>query len=164
VFIDGRADTIYGATTYLDYVEVLATRPGWLDRIERTAADYFLWPSRGYGGSGKAQGLLKTGRWEVLYQDSVSVLLGRTSVINSRDFRLGPATPYRNLGVAQVSSLQGLHDQAIELASKTRLEIPYQRGACNLLINAYRVVGDAGAAAQISRECRGYFPSYHLLR
>ncbi len=164
VFIDGRADTIYGARTYLDYVDVLATRPGWLEKVKGSGAQYFLWPTRGYGGSTKAQQLLESGGWNLIYQDSVSYLLVTDAAINSRNFRLGPDSPYRELGVAQVSLFKGDRSLAIERASKAHREIPYHKAACNILYDAYTAEGDRDAAEEISRECRAYFPSNQLRR
>ena len=164
VFIDGRADTIYSAKTYLEYVDVLVARPGWQRLIEQTEADYFLWPSGGYGGGMKAKALLETGRWTLIYQDSVSYLLARTSAIPSSDFRMGPDTPYRELSIAHVSMFKRDYEQAIERANKVRLEIPYQKRACNLLFDAYRAVGKPEAAEEVSGQCRGYFPSSALRR
>ena len=164
MFMDGRADTVYGANTYLDYVAVLKMKPEWISLIEQSGADYFLWPLSGYGGVSKVNGLLATGRWKLVYQDSVSVLLARSPEIDATGFRLATHTPYRDLGVAQVSALKGDYKKAIEHATQARREIPYQKVACNLLVESYRAVGDKHSAQEVSSECLHYFPSNMLRR
>jgi hypothetical protein len=46
VFLDGRANTLFDDPTYLDYLTVLGARPGWIERIEQSGAQLFLWPER----------------------------------------------------------------------------------------------------------------------
>jgi hypothetical protein len=164
VFIDGRADTIYSGKTYLEYVDVLSAKPGWMNIIERSGADYFLWNKYGYGGPAKLQAMTRSGRWKYVYQDSVSVLLARSTVLETRQFKLGPETPYRDLSVAEAQGVQGGHQQAIEWASKVRRQIPYHREACNVLFEAHIALGNAMAAEEISSDCRSYFPSVYLRR
>ena len=43
-------------------------------------------------------------------------------------------------------------------------EIPYQKVACNLLVESYRAVGDEHSALEVSNECLHYFPSNMLRR
>jgi hypothetical protein len=44
VFIDGRAETAFSSDTYTDYLTVLDRKPGWIDVIESSGADFVLWP------------------------------------------------------------------------------------------------------------------------
>ncbi|MEH6593382.1 MAG: hypothetical protein V7746_24140, partial [Halioglobus sp.] len=164
VFIDGRADTIYDDRTYLDYVGVLTSQPGWVSQLEHSDADYILWPLFTYGGKNRALELLKTGNWRIIHQDSVSFLLERTTGRQPRKYQTGPDTPYRNLGRAMTSIFKGKHAEAIELANRTRSEIPYQKGACNLLFESYEYLGDKASADEVSRQCRRFFPSPLLRR
>jgi hypothetical protein len=46
---------------------------------------------------------------------------------------------------------------------KVRQQVPWHQRACNLLVEAYRNKGDQGRAGEVSRECRGWFPSPMLL-
>lgn len=164
VFIDGRADTIYGASTYLGYVDVLRNVPGWLGQIERSGAEYILWPNVGYGGSAKGQQLIQSGRWQFIYQDSVSFLMGKLPLVADKEYSPAPVTPYTHLGMAQLVAMQGNYESAIELASKTREAIPYQNGACNVLIDSHLALGDIEQANATRGDCRSYFPSNHLRR
>ena len=79
VYIDGRADTVFDENMYLDYLAVLTLRPGWLQTIEDSGAEYALWPKHDQFGAPILDGLLQTGRWRLLYEDSVSQLLERTT-------------------------------------------------------------------------------------
>ena len=72
VFIDGRADTVFDAKTYNDYVRVLRMKPGWMDVVFGSAADYVLWPDDEVPAA-----LVKSGRFRPLADDEVSVLLVR---------------------------------------------------------------------------------------
>ncbi|MFK8047453.1 MAG: tetratricopeptide repeat protein [Halioglobus sp.] len=164
VFIDGRADTIYNAETYLGYVDVLRNVPGWLGQIERSGAEYVLWPNVGYGGSRKGNELIKSGRWQFIYQDSVSFLMAKKPLVKNAEYIPAPVTPYTHLGLARLQAMQGNYESAVALATQTREAIPYQNGACNVLIDSYRALGDLDRANATIRDCRSYFPSNHLRR
>lgn len=74
VYIDGRADTVYDDETYRRFARVLNRAPGWQEIVNASGADYFLWP-RGFGT--QIPDLVDSGRWRVVYGDSVAVLLAR---------------------------------------------------------------------------------------
>jgi hypothetical protein len=76
VYVDQRADTVYDADTYLRYLQVNAQRPGWTSVVESSGADYFWWPRH----RGSVAPLLGAGRWRLLHEDAVSVLLVRPGV------------------------------------------------------------------------------------
>jgi hypothetical protein len=81
VFIDGRADTVYDAETYLRYVAVLGAEPGWRSVVESSGAGLFLWPvERG----AQLDELTRDGSWVPIYRDSVSVLLARADRVPER--------------------------------------------------------------------------------
>ena len=162
VFIDGRADTIYDAETYAHYVNVLISRPGWIESLEATGPDYVLWPQVQKSGQQKLQQLLKNGRWRPVYRDSVSWLLARSSLALPEALQASPDTPWRDLSIAQLAAWDGRPGKAIEYGEKTRRAIPWHRGACNLLTSAYRDKGENARAEKVLQECRSYFPSYLL--
>jgi hypothetical protein len=162
VFMDGRADTIYDADTYRGYIQVLVSSPGWIDVLEATGPEYILWPHIRKSGQQKLQQLLATGRWRPVYRDSVSWLLARTSVALPRNMQSAPDTPWRDMSVAQLSAWGGETGKAIQYGEKTRQSIPWHKGACNLLTETYRGMGEEDKAANVLRQCRGYFPSAML--
>src|SRR5262249_22991930 len=75
VFIDGRADTLFDEQTVRRYLEGFEMEPGWQDVIERSRADLILWPIQ--TGPPLLPALVESGRWRLLHQDFVSVLLER---------------------------------------------------------------------------------------
>jgi hypothetical protein len=160
--MDGRADTIYDADTYRGYVQVLVSSPGWIDVLEATGPDYVLWPHFRKSGQQKLQQLLATGRWRPVYRDSVSWLLARTSVALPRNMQSAPDTPWRDMSVAQLSAWGGEAGKAIQYGEKTRQSIPWHKGACNLLTETYREMGEEDKADNVLQQCRGYFPSAML--
>jgi hypothetical protein len=76
VSVDQRADTVFDADTYLRYLQVNGRKPGWTTVVESSGAEYFWWPRH----RGSIAPLLSSGRWRVLHEDRVSVLLVRADV------------------------------------------------------------------------------------
>ena len=162
VFMDGRADTIYDAQTYYDYTHVLASRPGWIDLVEDSGAQYMLWPHLGKGGQEKLQQLLATGRWRPVYRDAVGWLLAKKTTALPTDLQSSPETPWRDMSAAQISAWSGKPDIAITYGNKVREAIPWHLSACNLLAEMYPQQGEADAAESVLQDCRSYFPSRYL--
>ena len=161
VFIDGRADTVYGYDTYNEYVSVLSGQSGWQGFVESTDAAYFLWPYY-LGGTEKFQALMSSGRWQVVYQDSVSFLLARTSVRLPGNRKPSVASPYRLLSAAQLSAFRGDATTAAVQAERVLQQIPWQKGACNLAVQSHRQLGNTAKAEEVLAGCRRYFPSHQL--
>src|SRR5262245_32470778 len=105
VFIDGRAETVYADNTYIDYLTVLDQKPGWIDVIESSGADFVLWPR--WQASDVLTGLMHTGRWRSLYRDSVSQLLVRATRALPGTLAASPESPYRQLSLGVTALRQG---------------------------------------------------------
>jgi hypothetical protein len=161
VFIDGRADTLYDADTYHHYVSVLGSRPGWMERVEQTGAQFMLWPHFRGRGQDKLRELAGSGRWQPLYRDSAGWLLARTGV-TLPDMTAGPDTPWRDLSIGQLAAWKGDADKALQYGLQVREVMPWNKGACNLLTSAYRSGNQEAEAADILRQCRAWFPSTYL--
>lgn len=161
VYVDGRADTIFDDDTYLRYVTVLGSRPGWLELVEGSGADYILWPHTRGKGREKLRELVATGRWQPVYRDAVSWLLMKTAAAE-RDWVPSPASPWRDLAMAENSNLAREGDKALRYARSVRELIPWHKGACSLLVTIHRQQGDEGAAEDVLADCRSYFPSAYL--
>ena len=161
VFIDGRADTLYDDQTYLQYLSVLGSREGWLEQLEASGADYVLWPHRRADGQGKLNALLATGRWSPVYSDTVSWLLARTSAVLP-DPVPSPPGPWRDLSIGRLSAWAGNYEDAILYAQSVLEQMPWHKGACELLIESYRRLGENDKADQVLFECRTYFPTRYL--
>src|SRR5262249_56409640 len=106
VFIDPRAETAYADDTYIDYMTVLDRKPGWMDVIEGSGADFVLWPR--WQATDVLTDLVRTGRWRSLYRDSVSQLLVRATTPLPAPLVASPESPYRqlSLGVTALRRLQ----------------------------------------------------------
>ena len=162
VFIDGRANTIFDADTYNDYVAVLTSAPDWIRRIENSGAAFVLWPHFQNDGQQKLHDLLQTGRWRPVYRDSVGWLLSRSTVSLPEELVDAPDTPWRDLKTGQLSAWGGKMGPAIEYGVRVRETMPWNKGACDLLITALREEGRQDEADAVLRDCRGYFPSNYL--
>jgi len=78
VYIDGRADTVFDAKTYTEYLSVLLQKPGWSDVIEGSGAEWVLWPTY---DPDIAKRLEESGRWRMVHADAVAQLLARRDVV-----------------------------------------------------------------------------------
>lgn len=162
VFIDGRADTVYDGDTYYHYVDVLSGKPGWPEAIEDTGAEFVLWPHGRGDGRRKLKELVATGRWRALYQDSVSWIAARESVALPEKAVQSGDSPMRDLTIASVASRRGDADKVLQFVQQVREDIPWQKTACQLEIDAYRHLGDEAAADRVLWDCLGYFPTTML--
>ncbi|MFV8819444.1 hypothetical protein [Haliea sp. E17] len=162
VFIDGRADTLYSAETYLQYVGILNNRPGWMQAIEATGADFILWPSTQRNGQGMLQALVGSGKWRLLYQDAVSWLLVRSD--RSLPPRLLPSPPSadRDLSAAMGYARRNDAAKSLEYAQKARQQEPWQKTACQLEINLLRHQQKSAEADAVLAECLASFPTRML--
>jgi hypothetical protein len=121
-----------------------------------------LWPHFRGSGQEKLQQLLDKGGWRPVYRDSVGWLLARNSLELPANMSSAPDTPWRDLTVGQLAAWGGEPRKAVEYGVKTREAMPWHQGACNLLTNSYREVGDEPSADDILQQCRDYFPSKYL--
>ena len=162
VYVDGRADTIYDDDTYNSYVTVLSSRPGWLELVERSGADYILWSHSRGNGRAKLRELVDTGRWQPVYSDAVSWLLARKETVPGREYLPSPAGPWRDLAMARNGEWAGNTEQAIHYARQVRELMPWHKDACSLLISSYRAQGQPQMANEVLADCRSYFPTAFL--
>jgi hypothetical protein len=161
VFLDGRANTLFDDQGYLDYLAVLGRQPGWLERIEGSGAQLFLWPRSG-GGERLRRGLLQTGRWHQLYEDSRGVLLAHESLTLPPTLR----RPKNNLGADLTEALLALRagdaQGALMAASRAHDRRPWDHGACSWLKRSLQATGRAAEADAVIADCRRWFPSRYL--
>jgi hypothetical protein len=162
VFIDGRADTVYDAKTYLQYVDVLREADGWLQSVEDSGAEFFLWPVARNNGQLKLGQLLASGKWQPVYRDATSYLLARSDIRLPEEYQVSVSGPYRDLGIAQNFAWSGEPDKAVTYFEKVRAAVPYQQHACSNLVAIYRGTGRKEQARQVLAECRSWFPSRYL--
>ena len=154
VYIDGRADTVYSDRVYTDYGNVAARAPGWEAIIERSGADYVLWPR---AAPRHWQTLLDSGTWRMLQTDLVSVLLVRAD-------REGPPRPivtdsaYRRLADGWDAFVAGDRDRAEDEFRHAQQMDPDASQICHLRLLA-ATAGKAGAGPRaLGAGCGARFP------
>jgi len=162
VYIDGRANTVFDDTTYLNYVRVLQGAPGWLDIVENSGAEMFLWPLNRGSGLDKASAMINSGRWRLVYRSARALLLARVEKELPQPLMPGPESVYRELERAQLAYARGHYDAAAAAAASVLQQVPFQRDGCNVKIAALQSLGDGAGAAEARLRCRRQFPSAYL--
>tara|TARA_R110000823_G_scaffold119998_14_gene244489 strand:- start:26290 stop:28017 length:1728 start_codon:yes stop_codon:yes gene_type:complete len=163
VYIDGRADTLFDADTYLKYVFVLRSRPGWIDVIEADEPDFILWPHARGDGHEKLSALLETGRWRAVHRDGVSWLLARVDYPLPAPPQPAPEGPWRDTSRAYQAARRGDVDSVIAYSRYVRARMPWNRHACRMLHRALTARDGESAARTVLEDCWRYFPSRALL-
>lgn len=159
VFIDGRADTLYSAQHYVDYVHVLHSRPGWVEWLNASDAEFVMWPEQRGRGGGKIGQLLATGEWQFLYNDHTGWLLVRTGLELPASPRETGPSPERELRLARLASARDDVAGATRHALNAHTQVPWHRDACRYLATLYRGQRQEAAARAVLDECRAYFPT-----
>ena len=152
VFIDGRAETAFSNDTYTDYLTVLDRKPGWIDVIESSGADFVLWPR--WQAKDVATGLVHTGRWRSLYRDSVSQLLVRTTTALPDPLVASPESAYRQLTLGVTALLERQLEAARRHLERALQIDPDLQPACTTLVEVELL----GATSRVRRPPRPAVP------
>src|SRR5262249_26994912 len=158
VFIDGRAETAYAGHTYSDYLTVLDRRPGWIDVIERSGADFVLWPR--WQERDIVTGLLHTGRWRSLYRDSVSQLLVRATTTVRAPLVVSPESAYREVSLGVTALLQQQLEAARRHLERALQIDPDLQPACTTLVEVLLLGGDVRSATATAARCTSRYPDH----
>ena len=161
VFLDGRANTLFDDPTYLDYLTVLGAQPGWIERIEQSGAELFLWPRSGRGER-LHQGLLQTRRWRLLYEDARGRLLAHESFALPRTLRHPRGSLASDLSNVVAALRRNDTQAALSAASRAHDRRPWDHGACTWLKRSLQVAGREAEADAVIAGCRDWFPSRYL--
>jgi hypothetical protein len=156
VFIDPRAETVFADETYADYMTVLDRKPGWIDIIERSGADFVLWPR--WQASDVLTDLLRTGRWRSLYRDSVSQLLVRATTTLPDPLVASPESPYRQLGLGVTALRQDQLEAARRHLERALEADPDLQPACTTLVEVQLLGGDVTNATATAARCSAMYP------
>jgi len=158
VFIDGRAETVYADQTYLEYLTVLDRKPGWIDVIESSGADFVLWPR--WEEKDVVTGLVHTGRWRPLYRDSVSQLLVRTTTTLPDPLVVSPESAYRQLSLGVTALLQQQLEGARRHLERALQIDPDLQQACTTLVEVLLLGGDVTGATATAARCTSRYPDH----
>ncbi len=156
VYIDGRADTVFDAGTYNRYLQVLNLRDGWRDIVEASGATYVLWPKN---RSAQPQDLLRSGRWRLLYEDVVSMLLIRADWPPPSPLRETPDSPWRRLVQADHAARTGQLPQAEAHLQRALEQMPHLSLACHSLARIQALQDRIVEAVKTEDHCQAIFPS-----
>jgi hypothetical protein len=100
VYMDGRAGNLYPPALFTNYRRVQYLQPGWMEVVESSGADYFLWLRLETGQVSEIRQpdiLLATGRWRKVHEDFVSVLLARARPALPSPMKQEPRSAYNEL-------------------------------------------------------------------
>jgi hypothetical protein len=158
VFIDGRADTVYDAKTYREYQDVVKHKRRWMDVIESSGAEYFLWPLNRNGGMEKRRSLLATRRWKPLYEDSISYLLVKSTVQLPAVIETPGDSAYLSLARGRRSLREENLSEAERHFYDAVERLPYFRPACFLLAQTQARLGKQTAARERIETCARLYP------
>lgn len=155
VFIDGRADRVFSAGTYRDYLRVLGRAPGWREIVERSGANYVLWPRALPGHTAE---LLESGLWRMLYHDDVSVLLVGASVASPPALVVTRDSAYRRLALGTDAYARGQLESAEAYYAGALALVPYLAPACDGLVHVQVGRADRERARHTVQRCQAMFP------
>lgn len=161
VFLDGRANTLFDDPTYLAYLTVLGGQPGWIELIEQSGAQLFLWPRSGRGER-LSQSLLQTRRWRLLYEDSRGRLLAHENFALPPTLRHPRGTLASDLSNVVAALRRNDVQAALAAASRAHDRRPWDHGACTWLRRTLRVAGREAEGDVVIADCRDWFPSRYL--
>jgi hypothetical protein len=157
VFIDSRASALFDERAYLDYVRVVQGEPGWIEVVEGSGAEYFLWPMAQIE---RARALIDTGRWHGVTADYLSVFLARSDRVPAAT-RETVESPHKHLSLGVLAFNRGDYTRA-EREFERALDMQrWEARACDWLARARAVRGDLARARETIRECQQIFPMAH---
>jgi len=155
VYIDGRADTVFDDQTYLRYVRAMTGRSGAAEIIDRSGADFVLWPKN---RQALVKTLLKGGRWRPLFEDTVSVLLVHEGSPVPQPLVDTEPSAYRELRLAdQALRMRDLNRAAQHLERALEL-VPHLGAACYRLVKVRASQGETAQADAMLDRCQAIFP------
>jgi len=152
VFADQRADTVFSEQTFQRYLDVLTQQPHWIQHIEYSGAEAFLWPREHSHG----RLLVNTGRWRLVHEDGVSVLLLRQHL--PCGVRPLQTSGYRHYALAVRAAESGLLEESEQHLEECLKTAPQIQNAWLALARLQEARQDrAGAGRTLKRGLR-YFP------
>jgi tetratricopeptide (TPR) repeat protein len=155
VFIDGRADTVFDEEIYRRYTRVLGLAPGWVDIVDASGADYFLWPRRQHR---QIQALRDSGKWRTLYSDHVAALLVRTDGPVRGPLRPSPDSAWRELALGWSAAGTNKLPEAEAHFQRALDMMPNLRMACEWLANTQARSNRLDQAETTLNRCQKSFP------
>ncbi len=157
VFLDPRSETVYDAATQQRYFEISELRPGWQQTLERSGADFVLWPFAPESRRALVEALLAGGRWRMLHAGSQGILLARVDLQLPPVRDPSPLTAWDWWGLARRELGAGNMLEAERLLSRAVNQRPELPGVCTELVVVQRKLGAFERAAHTATSCRQRF-------
>lgn len=157
VYIDGRADMVYDAETYRRYVRVLKMDPDWLGIVEGSGAQLVLWPRK----EPMVEKLIGTGRWRLLHQDAVAVLLLGPAAAAPQHPQPAPVTAWSELAAGALSAEQNRLESAERHYRRALQRMPNLSMACYGLAETEAKQHRLDEALAQARACQRIYPDTH---
>jgi hypothetical protein len=162
VHFDTRSETVFSDQTIREHEQVVKLSSNAASIVDRSGAEFVLWPMSSPAFRGLVQQLMGSLRWRLLYRDGVSVLLVRSDVAVPAQLQPTPDSGYRRWALAR----QALDDQRLDEATAglehALAKDPWLWPACQDLAIARAVQGDRAATLQTVDRCRAIFPDLQL--
>lgn len=162
VHFDTRSETVFPDDVIIQHQHV-ATLAGDAESIvERSGAQYVLWPMSPPALRGLVQKLTQSRRWWPVYRDGVSMLLVRSDVTLPGELRPTPDSGYHWWAVGrQAMDEQRLDDAAAALEHALDAD-PRLWPACQELALVRSAQGDREATVRTVDRCQEIFPDLQL--
>lgn len=157
VYIDGRADAVYPDEVFLRYEQASLGKPGWIEIVEGSAAQWVLWP-RNLPWGALPRALLTTGRWRQVHVDAVAVLLQRVDGTPPATYQPAPASAAQSYALGVLALDQGDLAEARRQLTQALADAPYLRRACTALAVTEARDGDMDEGRAVLARCERVFP------
>jgi hypothetical protein len=162
VHFDTRSETVFADQTILQHQHVATLAWDAESIVDRSGAQYVLWPMNSPAFRGLVQKLVQSRRWWPIYRDGVSMLLARSDVPLPGELRPTPDSAYHWWAVGrQALDEQRVDDAATALEHALTMD-PRLWPACQELALVRSAQGDREATVRTVDRCRAIFPDLQL--
>jgi hypothetical protein len=162
VHFDPRSETVFSDQTIREHEHVVSLTWSAASIVDRSGAEFVLWPVSSPAFRGLIQQLVGSQRWRPLYRDGVSVLLVRSDVAVPAQLQPTPDSGYHRWALARKALDEQRLDEATAALEHALAKDPWLWPACQDLAIARAVQGDRAATLQTVDRCRAIFPDLLL--
>lgn len=152
--MDPRSETIYDSATQQRYFEIAERRAGWQQTLERSGADFVLWPFAPDSRRALVEDLVASGRWRMLHAGSQGILLARAGIDLPAVRELSPRTAWDWWGLARRAPGAGRTAEAEQLLLRAASQRPDLPTVCVELAVVQRKLGAVARATEAAANCR----------
>lgn len=162
VHFDTRSETVFPDATILQHQHVATLAWDAESIVDRSGAQYVLWPMNSPAFRGLVQKLVQSRRWWPIYRDGVSMLLVRSDVQLPGELRPTPDSGYHWWAVGRQAMDEQRLDDAASALEQALTADPRLWPACQELALVRSAQGDRAATLQTVDRCRAIFPDLQL--